>query len=322
MSAVILLHFGSPRNRGEVSLLIRSIFDDPVFSPFKNNLFLKLVKRPIQMLAVRSAINKYESIEFDRTYLSSMENLGKSLSGKMGPRMPVFIAAHYGAPSMEEVFEKMEDLNINRALIVPLYPHASPEMYGSIVMQSQNLKRGFFSQIHLRWTPPFFDHPLFIEAWADSIRETLKKFDENEQGGVHILFCAHAHPVFNPAEKKNVFENYEAQVEATSHAVWKCLGLKNRMSIAYQSSAKFGKWSAPALEKELNRLISQGVSNCIIVPASFLFDNIETLLDIDSIAIPGALKNGMKAVLKAPPPGARPGITGMLVDIVNETNHR
>lgn len=319
MKAIILLHFGSPRNKKEVSLLIRSIFDDPVFSPFKNNIFLKLLKKPIEMYAVRSATKKYKSIDFDRTYLSGMETLRKTLSKNLGPGEPVFIAAHYGAPSMEEVFEQMEDANAERAVIMPFYPHASTEMYGSIVTQTQNLKRGFFTNIHLKWTSPFFDHPLFIQAWANSIRESLNKFRLDEQKDVHILFCAHAHPVFDLIENKNMFDSYEAQVEATSRAVWKSLGSQNPMSIAYQSAARFGKWSTPALEEELKRLISQGVSNCIIASVSFLFDNMETLLDIDSIAIPGALRGGMKKVLKASSPGERPEITGMLVDMISRT---
>jgi ferrochelatase len=320
MSAVILLHFGSPENKRDVSFMIESIFDDTVFSPFRNNILLKLIKKPLKIIAVRSSAKKYESIGFDRSYLSCMENLKGSLAKNLKSGSPVFIAAHYGRPSIEEVFEKMEDAKVDRAVIVPLYPHASPDMYDSIVMQTHNLRSRFFSNIHLNWAAPFFDHPLFIKAWADSIAGALNKFPDDEQDKVHILFCAHAHPVSSPLIKGAGHVIYGNQVEITAHAVLKQLGSRNPMSVAYQSASKFGRWSTPSLADELKRLISKGVLNCVIAPVSFLFDNMETLLDIDSAAISLAFKGGMKKVLKAALPGSQKIILEMFIDIIKKSS--
>ena len=338
MKAAIILHFGSPQNKSEVAPFIKAIFDDKKLSPFQHNPLLNLVKIPIEYLAIKKSYKKYNSIKFNPSYLNGLNQLIDDLNKQLNPDFKTYLAAQYGRPSLEEIFEKMEDDNINHAILIPLYPHASIAMYGSIVSICQSLQKGFFTNIHLNWNPPFYNHPLFIKAWANQIQQIAPSKN------THLLFCAHAHPVSPPsmggdkgegghphlasplppqkhrwASKGEALTDYQAQVETSAKLIWESLGGQNPMSVAYQSAARMGKWTTPSLKDELGKLILAGISNCLIVPVSFIFDNVETLLDIENIAIPRALETGIKDIRMVAPPGNSPNIVQMLIDAIKRT---
>ncbi len=327
MLAIILVHFGSPRTKEEVPSFISSILNDPVFSRFKRHTLLRPFKPLIAFSAVKNSLRKYEKIGFNTSYLSNIENLREELEINLGGNFRVFTAAHHGNPSIIEILKKVKEANIDSSLIVPLYPHASYQMYDSIVSQTQNIGRPF-NRIHLKWISPFFDHPLFIRAWANCISDALKNFSPKEKDKTHILFSAHAHPIpflclSKNKRDKNFWLNkdgefiYRCQIAATANAISNQLNLIS-MSIAYQSAPKFVRSSKPSIKMALKQIASNGIENCIIAPISFLFDNVETLLDIDCVAVAQAAKLGFKRVVKALPPGNCPAIVGMLSDIIRK----
>lgn len=273
MTSTLVIHFGSPKNRGEVAPFIDAIVAD----------HLGLLARPVAFWAKRSALKKYDAVGFGgaRSVDELTEKLGQDF----------IVASQYGRPSLEDALSKMDERGIESAVVLPLYPHASLEMYGLIFKKIEDLKKRCFRGLHFVWSGPFYDNPLFVDAWAGSIENSLGEFENKNR--VHIIFSAHA----IPSDR-----DYESQVLESANLIWGALGLKNPMSVAYQSA--MGKnWSHPSIEDEIVRLVKEGVSDCLIVPISFLFDNVETLFDIDRIAIPAAKRAGMRDVRRASPPG-------------------
>jgi len=289
MTVKVLLHFGSPKNRDEVGPFLKDILAD-YCKP------LSIVALPF---ARRSAVKKYEAVGFKGS--QGVENL----AGKLGKSF--ILAARYGRPSIKDALKIVDGTGPENVTVLPLFPHASLEMFDSIVQEFMRLERSSYHGMHFRWTGPFFDHPLFIDAWTDSIKKSLDEFESRDS--VHIIFSAHAIPDGD--------NDYEHQVMKTAELITSSLGSLNPSSVAYQSAMRIGKWSRPSIEEEIRKLALGGVSACLIVPVSFLFDNVETLFDIDRSIIPAAKIAGMKDIRRAAPPGDSEKIVEMFEDIIN-----
>lgn len=288
MKPVCLVHFGSPRSEDELQGFLTDIFADHLPLPFLAGLFARLIRR--------SSLKKHREMGFDA--VSKFDALAQRMGGD------VFVAAQYGKPTIRDTVEKIYEAGFEHITVVPLYPHASLEMYDRIVEKFANLKKAGYRNLSFAWTPPFYDDPNFVKAWADSINGTLKNFDD--KSAVHIVISAHAHPSDDPV--------YRKQVEITADGI-KGL-IKNPSSIAFQSAMGGGKWSRPSLAEELKALAGKGVSNVVIAPVSFLFDNVETLFDIEREAIPLGKGLGIRNVTMAPPPGDSQEIVEMLRSMV------
>jgi ferrochelatase len=288
MTSVCIVHFGSPRNEDELGRFLRDIFVDNLPVPFFAGLFAAFAKR--------ASLERYRLMNFGTA--SKISRLAEKLGNN------VFVAAQYGAPSIEETLELIDETGSDRVIVLPFYPHASLDMYDSISRRFADLKKRCYRNINFEWTHPFYNERLFIEAWTGSIDKTLNDFEE--KGPVHVIFSAHAHPADDL--------EYREQVTASATAVMK--SFKNPWSVAFQSAMGGGRWSRPSLEEEIKRLAQNGVLNCIIVPVSFLFDNVETLFDIGRRAIPLGERLGMKKIGMAPPPGDSEEIVEMFKSMV------
>ena len=62
--------------------------------------------------------------------------------------------------------------------------------------------------------------------------------------------------------------------------------------VGFQSKIGRMKWLEPATEKVLTDMKNDGLQEIIIVPISFLTENLETLYDIDTLLIPQFNQNG------------------------------
>jgi ferrochelatase len=117
----------------------------------------------------------------------------------------------------------------------------------------------------------WFDHPLYIEALAERIREGLAWFEKPPA----VLFSAHSLP------QKFIDEGdpYVKETEGTIAAVTRKLDIDWRLS--YQSKTGPVKWLEPTTEHMLRELAGQRVKDLLVVPISFVSDHIETLYEID-----------------------------------------
>lgn len=330
MTALLIIHFGAPRDRAEIAPFLDDIFSD----------HYGIFAKPIALLARHSALKKYAAVGFtgrpEALLLDSVTLRSKTTPlsferNAVESRTHIFLAAQYGRPSIEEVLEKIDAAGIDEVKVVPLYPHASLEMYDQIFEKIYHLKRLYFRSMRIAWAGPFYDNPLFIDAWKDSVKKSLDEFENKD--AVRLIFCAHAIPLIATpftqslskgemistcASTSSARTEYDLQVECSAKLICQALGFQNPLSIAYQS-AMGRNWSSPFIEAEISRLAQNGVLDCLIAPISFLFDNVETLFDIDRVAIPAAKRAGMRDVRRATPPGSSEKIVNMFLDITKGT---
>jgi len=135
--------------------------------------------------------------------------------------------------------------------------------------------------------PPFYNHSLFIEAYATRIQETLRTLPKETP--FISFFTAHSIPIAMAETSE-----YVAQLETSASMIAKKLGLRD-WRIAYQSRSGNPRvpWLEPDIAEALNTVPKEGKKAALVVPAGFLCDHVEVLYDLDIEAKAAADKLGI-----------------------------
>lgn len=207
----------------------------------------------------------------------------KGLQERLGDQFRVILGMRYGSPSIESAMQTFANEGIDRILIFPMFPQFSSATTGSIydaVNDAANGKRGnlFFERKRrmptLRFVPPYYDHPDYINALKASIEDDLTAKSPERDA---ILFSFHGIP------KRYVDEGdpYREQCEVTAQLTADAMGLRDQdWRISFQS--QFGKepWLQPYTEDMLHDLPSENVQNLAVACPGFTADCLETLDEI------------------------------------------
>ncbi|MEZ6091711.1 MAG: ferrochelatase [Pirellulaceae bacterium] len=131
-----------------------------------------------------------------------------------------------------------------------------------------------------------FNHPGFIEAVTDHLRDALSKFPESDRASVPVLFTAHSIP-------HSMAENcgYVAQLQEASRLVAERVGTQN-WELCYQSRS--GPPQVPWLEPDIcdrieslhGHYVDKGetLDRLVVVPIGFVSDHMEVIYDLDDEA--------------------------------------
>ncbi len=151
-------------------------------------------------------------------------------------RVHVELAMRYGNPSFISVLRLLQTAGVDRLIVLPLYPQYS------VTTTATSYKHLLASLKQLNYAPQiefigyYPDHPAYIEALADSVREHWQR------GQRHLLMSFHGLPQANVDRG----DPYQRQCETSAQALAEKLGLADAdWSISYQS--RFGRqhWIQP-----------------------------------------------------------------------------
>jgi len=216
----------------------------------------------------------------------------------------VYVGMRYWHPFIGDTVKRMYEAGIRAVLAVSLYPHYSLATTGSALgMFEETISR---YQVESSSVCSWHDHPLYIEALAESIREGMACFDG---GGVDVLFSAHSLPL-------SIVESgdpYPSQIKGTIDAVVKKIDV--RWHLSYQSKSGPVRWLEPSTDDKIRELAKKGVKKLLVVPISFVSDHIETLYEIDILYKELAEALGMK-LIRAESLNTTPLFIDTLEDIV------
>lgn len=209
---------------------------------------------------------------------------------------PVALGMRYGNPSIElglrELFESGGP-PFDEILLAPLYPHYAMSSCETVVAEAREQLARMKRAVPMRILPPFYDHPLYIEALVESARESLK-WDYD-----HLLFSYHGLPerhmrkadptgthcysrpdccfVDSPAHATC----YRAQVYKTTAAFVKKAGIpEGKYSVTFQSRLGRDPWIKPYTDIEIENLARRGVKKLLVICPAFVSDCLETLEEI------------------------------------------
>ncbi len=161
----------------------------------------------------------------------------------------------------------------------------------------------------------FFNHPGFIAANADHLREALDKIPRERRSMAHVAFTAHSIPMSMAQTSR-----YAGQLQEVGRLVCERLDIpESRWALAYQSrSGRPGDpWLEPDICDHLATLHANGVSDVALLPIGFLSDHLEVLYDLDVEAREKSEKLGLNLV-RAATVGTHPQFVTGLADLIEE----
>ncbi|RUO40101.1 ferrochelatase [Aliidiomarina taiwanensis] len=186
----------------------------------------------------------------------------------------VSFAMRYGNPSVSSGIEDLLGKGVRKLLVLPLYPQYS----GSTTASTFDAVANDFKQ--RRWLPDlrfvshYHDHPAYIKAVAESIRQHQEAHGKPDK----LVFSYHGVP------KKYLLKGdpYHCECYKTSRLVATELGLGDEEYITtFQSRFGREEWLQPYTDKTLQGLPAQGVKHIQVVCPGFAADCLETIEEID-----------------------------------------
>ena len=184
----------------------------------------------------------------------------------------------------------------------------------------------------------YFDHPGFVEAFADGLAAALRypAVAGRPAGEVALFFTTHSIPTAisetsgPPARRAELGQGgaYVAQHRAAIECVVADVERRGltvpAWSLVYQSrsGAPHMPWLEPDINDALRDAATAGVRAAVIVPIGFVSDHVEVVWDLDHEARETCDELGL-AMVRVATPGTHPafvrGIADLVVDRVRET---
>lgn len=200
--------------------------------------------------------------------------LQQEVESRFNGPVHVELAMRYGKPNIESGLKNLQEKGARRLLVLPLYPQYSATTTATSFDEISKILRGW------RWIPEFrfishyHDHPSYIKALANSVKDHW-----NKQARSDLLIMS-----FHGLPKRNLDlgDPYYCQCLKTGRLLAEKLGLKDEQwKVTFQS--RFGKaeWLKPYTDKTLMELPSKGVKSVDIICPGFPADCLETLEEIE-----------------------------------------
>ncbi len=291
-TAVLLMNTGSPessRVRDVARYLSRFLGDRRIISiPW---LFRKILVNCI-IVPVRCFVSakRYKQLQglFDGQFPLVRYNIRSEelLQERLGERFTVFLGMRYGNLSIRKQIEMIAGSGNSKIILFPLFPQYASSSTGSVLECALNALSKYPVVPEISTIAPFYDHPLFIRAFAERFRES--DYESYEQ----ILFSYHSLPLSQIKEVENTAFDYEKACRKTSGLIARELNLPDdRYSTCFQSQLS-SRWQGPFADEIIVRMARSGVKSLLVAAPSFVADCLETSLELGVEAKEEFLKNG------------------------------
>ena len=123
----------------------------------------------------------------------------------------------------------------------------------------------------IRTLPPYHDHPAYIDALAQTVREDLAKLSFTPDA---IVASFHG----MPQRTLELGDPYHCHCQKTGRLLSEALGIE--LVVAFQSRFGRAKWLGPATDDTLAALARAGKRRVAIVAPGFSADCVETLEEL------------------------------------------
>ena len=193
------------------------------------------------------------------------EALRSVISEQFGDKVMVDFAMRYGSPAIPDVLQNMLQQGVRKLLVLPLYPQYSGATTASTfdaIAQDFTARRWL---PELRFISHYHDHPAYITALADSIRE----FRVQHGSADKLLFSYHG----EPQKFLDKGDPYHCECLKTSRLVAEELGLQeSEYTSAFQSRFGREEWLKPYADETLKGFPQQGIKTVQVICPGFSAD--------------------------------------------------
>ncbi|WP_386692947.1 Ferrochelatase [Lonepinella sp. MS14434] len=217
----------------------------------------------------------------------------------------------YGNPSIQTAVQKLTDLQVEKIIVLPLYPQYSSTTTAPVFDAFANALKKQRNIVPFEFIHSYHLDQLYINALVNSIKTKMKD-DE------FLLFSYHGIPV----RYENLGDYYREHCRQTTLAVVDKLGLmETQWTMTFQS--RFGKkeWLQPYTDKFMQRAAKKGIEKLAVICPGFSTDCLETLEEIDEENRAYFLQNGGKSYQYIPALNATQEHIEMMAKLVIDKAH-
>ena len=188
-----------------------------------------------------------------------------------GINAQVEIAMTYGNPSMQSAVKNLLKNDVERIIVLPLYPQYSSTTTGALIDAFNRAIAQERNIVPFEFIHSYHLNENYINALVDSIKVRLKP-DE------FLLFSYHGIPL----RYENMGDYYRQHCKQTTIAIVDKLGLtENQWNMTFQSRFGREEWLQPYTDHFLEEAASQGIQKIAVICPGFSVDCLETLEEIE-----------------------------------------
>lgn len=318
LTGILLTNVGSPGapTAQAVRPYLSQFLGDPRVIEFPRWIWWPILHGIILNTRPKRSARLYSNIwtEAGSPLLVNLQRQGEALQTKLkeqtGLDIPVAVGMRYGKPSLTETMRQLEQAGVRRLLVLPLYPQYSATTTGTSL-------DGVFAELQRwRWLPEvrtinhYPDHPGYLEALANSVREVWQSQGKAER----LLISFHGIP-------RSYFEQgdpYFCECQQTARLLAERLQLsEGEYTVSFQS--RFGpmEWLQPYTDKTLEELGHQGVRSVQVLAPGFSSDCLETIDELGREGKETFLEAGGQSFAYIPALNDRPDHIAALADLVS-----
>lgn len=278
---IVLVNLGTPDapTTSAVRTYLAEFLSDPRIVAIPRFLWMIILHGIVLRVRPKRSAKAYASIWTDEgsplLVISKKQRaaLEKSISPLFKDQVTVALAMRYGNPSIPSVLQTLREKNIQRLLILPLYPQYSATTTASIF-------DAITSELqHWRWIPEirFIQHYQHEKDYITALSNQIETFRKEHGAAEKLLFSFHG----IPKDYYQAGDPYPDECHATARGVIERLGLKDdQWQISFQSRFGAQEWVKPYTDETLKQWGAEGIKSVQVVCPAFSTDCLETLEEI------------------------------------------
>lgn len=237
------------------------------------------------------------------------QKLQQQLDALAPGRYVVALGMRYGNPSIATALDELRSRGIEAITVLPLYPQNSCSTTASTLDALGEALQRTRSVPHLRFIADYHDHPLYIQALAESVREQWRR----QQAGEKLILSFHG----TPARFRTEGDPYYHQCMKTAELLAAELALpREEWLVTFQSRFGREEWLQPYTDKILEQLAVEGLRRVDVICPGFSSDCLETLEEIAVENRDLFLQAGGEALHYIPALNDRDGHITMMAELV------
>jgi len=190
-----------------------------------------------------------------------------------GGTIKVVLAMRYGNPAIAAGLDELRAAGVQDIRVLSLYPQYSDTTTAAVHDAVTAALQGGAWQPQVQYVDRYYDHPSYINALADSVRQYQSIHGSPDK----LVMSFHG----IPQDYIEAGDPYAGECEQTAQLLADALGLSSQQwCLTYQSRLGPKQWLQPYTIEELVVLAENGVRKVQVICPGFSVDCLETLEEI------------------------------------------
>jgi ferrochelatase len=278
---VLLINLGTPEapNAAALRPYLKEFLSDPRVVEIPRPLWWPILNGVILNLRPRQSAEKYAKIwtaegsPLKVHTRQQAELLRGCLGSRIGPRVAVEWAMRYGNPPVRQALANLREQGCDRLLVIPLYPQYAASTTASAYDAVCAVLGRLRNAPALRLVKHFHDHPGYIAALAQSVREHWTAHGRPDR----LVMSFHGVPRFTLDRG----DPYHCECQKTGRLLAEALGLSaEQYLITFQSRFGRARWLEPYTIDTMQALGEKNVRRVDVICPGFVADCLETLEEV------------------------------------------